>query len=104
MSHWRLITNKSTTKTINDFNNHNTIESKPIYADWWGQDWELSFIDDPIKTYSELRIEAYNKEGCSQIDIMQALIQKMFDNDNSEFDKIQSKRLEIKTRFPKNKV
>lgn len=54
-----------------------------------------------IPTYKNLRLEAYNAEGCSPTDILSAFIQKMFDNDNTEFDKIQSKRLEIKSRFPK---
>lgn len=55
----------------------------------------------PVKTYSELRREAYDKEGCSHAEIMDALIQKEFDNDSTAMGLINAKRILIKQRYSK---
>ena len=69
------------------------------HAQWDGEKIiEVIPYESPI----EKRIKAYNSEGCSRNEIIDALIQKEFDNDNTLWNAIDAKRKEIKLRFPKD--
>lgn len=57
-------------------------------------------ITDYIPSYSELRLEEYNKEGITPSAIAIALIERLEGN-TTDYDTIRAKRAEIKAKYPK---
>ena len=57
----------------------------------------------PFESYIEKRIKRYNELGATKDAILDAFIQKEFDNDNSKFDEIKAIRQQVKAEIPKDK-